>query len=134
MKCILIVLSFIFIFSCSFTKENIIIGDSLVYRNDWLIDDYSHGGWKIEDLQNNVDSYKMYDDIFILIGINNICHGWTDEEILKELEFLCNSIGSNIYIISILPIVDIDFHWGDNDRIKNLNNDIKKKIHDDRCI
>ena len=72
--------------------------------------------------------------IFIMIGINNLQHGATDEYILDKYAYLLNDLklhlpDTEIFVMSILPVsknIAEKTQIKSNDRIKNLNYKIEE--------
>ena len=90
-------------------SKTIIIGDSLVSGNDWEIDSYGIPGSQINYMIDNFIDISKYDNVFILLGVNNLAVSNTPEFTKLEMNRLISFIGNkNIYIISLLPL--------DNDR------------------
>lgn len=138
------------IHSLKIQDENVVFfGDSITagYNVKEFFDQYKVvnsgvGGDITEDLINRID-IDLYDynpsKVFILIGINDINHNKSDNEILNNIKIIIKDIkqnrkNANIYIESIYPVNrTIDPNYGmiqnqevNNKRVQELNKKIKK--------
>lgn len=136
-----------------YTKDttNIVLDENIVFFGDSITNKYNVNefypnhhvvnsgisGDRSDDLLERIedDVYRFNPSkVFILIGINDLNHDYTQEEILDNIQKIVNGIKTNrpnalIYIESVYPInKDIlsDFNEEvDNDTIKKFNDKLK---------
>lgn len=131
--------------NCNKKEKIMFIGDSIIDGCEWhellseekfVILNRGINGDRLEGVINRLpnlinESPKI---IFIMIGINNLQHGASDEYILEKYTYLLNNLklylpDAKIFVMSILPVsrsVAEKTQIKSNDRIKNLNYKIEE--------
>ena len=131
--------------NCNKKEKIMFIGDSIIDGCEWheLLPEE-----KFEILNRGINSDRIEGVInrlpnlikespkiiFIMIGINNLQHGASDEYILEKYTYLLNDLklylpNTKIFVMSILPVsknIAEKTQIKSNDRIKNLNYKIEK--------
>ena len=129
MKKILLLFLTIFIIGCEHvsiekidSNNSIIIGDSIVNGTTWEIDSYGKGGFNIQRMISDIPDLSDYNNVFILLGINNLSQKDSPEEIKIHMDDLIKELeDKNIYIISVLPIDSSIVNFTTNVKIEAVN-------------
>ena len=110
-----------------YASKSIILGDSITAGNEWDLDSFGVPGATLDWMYYNHPDLTRYDNIYILMGINNLAEG---DEITFINSFMIymkeKFIDKNFYIISVLPIDETQRDFTTNEEIKELNTVLSK--------
>lgn len=109
-------------YEINFSCKSIILGDSITAGHEWKIDSFGASGKTVEWMYYNHPDLSRYEDIFILMGINNLAEGDGLIHIKTFMNYFNEKFtDKNFYIISVLPIDEDQRDFTTNEEIEELN-------------
>ena len=104
-------------------------GKNLPYRAGWEGSNFGMSGAQIQDMSTNVADYGYPDDIYILVGFNNVWNGEPMGTLRSRMEGLLDAFSDTITLhvmsIIILNYEDVNTNYGKSYAwINDFNTDV----------